>query len=411
MDKQIFTDHRKRFLSLMKDDSVAVFFSSRPRRMNVDEKYPFSVERNYYYMTGLCFPASVVMLGKFNGVESETLYLNRFEGEGGKDNESLYDRAVRLSGIKDVLKTDRFLDDIAQRYCFYSDFNNMYIVLYAEEINEPASDERAFANMISRQFPSINIINARGIVGRLRSIKSEAEIAEIKCAIRYTKDALELVMNNIRRRKFEYEVRADFEYGLNLNNTMPSFKSIVASGANACILHCDRAADSIGDDELILLDVGALSCWYASDISRTYPHSGKFTQRQREIYEIVLEAERIAIDSFKAGVAESFIENEVKQFFAKALKTIKLIRDADDVKKYYYHSVSHPLGLDVHDMNYLYSCVMENSVHTVEPGLYIKEEGIGIRIEDDIWVNEHGTVNMSQCIIKEINDIENFISC
>ena len=409
MDRQVFAEHRKNFFSLMEDNSAAVFFSSRPRRMNVDEKYPFSVERNYYYMTGLSCPSSVLMLSKFKGVESETLYLSTFEGEGGKDSEPLRDKALRSAAIEDIREVDRLLSDIAQRYCFATNFNNMYIVLYTEEINEPTSDERAFANLINKQFPSINIINARSIVGRLRSVKTDAEVAEIKCAIGYTKASLELVMKNIRLRKFEYEVKADFEYGLGLNNTEPSFKSIVASGANSVILHYDRAGDSIKDGELILLDVGALSGWYASDISRTYPHSGRFTRRQREIYEIVLNAQRVAIDNFKVGVAESFIEDEVKRFFAKALKTIKLIRDEDEVKKYYYHSVSHPLGLDVHDMNYLSDCVLENSVHTVEPGLCIREEGIGIRIEDDIWVTKGGAVNLSQSIIKEVSDIENFI--
>jgi len=194
-----------------------------------------------------------------------------------------------------------------------------------------------------------------------------------------------------------------------LRGSKPSFKTIGASGKNAVILHYIDLLDKIEDGNLILLDLGALSNNYASDITRTYPANGKFTQRQKDIYNIVLEAQDVTMDAMHVGASETAVNDAVKAHFAAGLKTLKLIKDDSEVEKYYYHGVGHPLGLDVHDLRRRDKTMQENNVYTVEPGLYIKEEGIGIRIEDDVLVTKNGVINLSKDIIKTVNDIENFM--
>ena len=243
----------------------------------------------------------------------------------------------------------------------------------------------------------------------LNFLKALDEIEEVKTSIRYTKEALEFVMKNLKPDMYEYQVRANFEYQLMLRNSGPSFATIAASGKNAVILHYIDLQNKINDGDLILLDLGALSNIYASDISRTYPANGKLTQRQKDLYNIVLGAQDVVMDMIKPGILEKDVNDAVKSYFAKELKAIKLIRDDKDIAKYYYHSIGHPLGLDVHDLRCRDRKVAENNIYTVEPGLYIAEEGIGIRIEDNILVTKDGNINLSKDIIKTVNDIENFM--
>ncbi len=217
-------------------------------------------------------------------------------------------------------------------------------------------------------------------------------------------------MKNAKPGMYEYQVRADFEYQLMLRNSKPSFTTIAASSGNAVILHYVDLQRKMADDDLILLDLGALSNYYASDITRTYPVNGKFTQRQKDIYNIVLGAQDVTFDAMHVGASEKDVNNRVKAYFAKELKTLKFIKDDSEVDKYYYHSIGHPLGLDVHDYIRRDKTMQENNVYTVEPGLYIKEEGIGIRIEDNVWVTKNGIINLSKDIIKTVSDIENFMN-
>ncbi len=158
------------------------------------------------------------------------------------------------------------------------------------------------------------------------------------------------------------------------------------------------------------MDLGAMNNWYVSDITRTYPVNGKFTNRQKEIYNIVLEAQNVAMEEIRIGSTEDKVNSAVKKFYAKSLKSINLIKDDADVNKYYFHGSGHSIGLDLHDLRMPRKEIVENSVYTVEPGLYIAEEGLGIRIEDNIVVTKNGLINLSENIIKTINDIENFMN-
>ena len=213
------------------------------------------------------------------------------------------------------------------------------------------------------------------------------------------------MMKNAKQCDYEYEVEAYYQYMLKRNNTFESFKTICASGVNSTILHYESNNSQIDNDSLILCDLGCLKNNYASDISRTFPKDGKFSEMQKKIYEIVLNTNKKCISFLKPGVTRLDYETLARDTLASGLLELGLIKEKDEIDKYYYHSVGHMLGLDVHDVS-KFEEFKEGMVVTCEPGLYIPELKIGVRIEDDILITKTGSKNLSEDIIKEICDIE-----
>ena len=412
MKTEFFINNRAKFIERMDDYSTAVFFSGKAPRESADQQYSFSVDRNFFYLTGIDREDMVLVISKIAGNVDETLYIQPVNEHFEKWYGILMrkEEAIKISGIKTVENRNDFLTKFSSKLSSADRPDNVYIFSYITDVEEPYDCYRSFANWLRNQHPTVIIKNSLDIMIKLRSSKSEEEVEEIKTAIRYTKEALEFVMKNLKPGQFEYQAKADFEYQLMLRNSKPSFPTIGASSGNAVILHYVDLQRKMADDDLILLDLGALSNYYASDITRTYPVNGKFTQRQKDIYNIVLGAQDVTFDAMHVGASEKDVNNKVKAYFAKELKTLKFIKDDSEVDKYYYHSIGHPLGLDVHDYIRRDKTMQENNVYTVEPGLYIKEEGIGIRIEDNVWVTKNGIINLSKDIIKTVSDIENFMN-
>lgn len=209
----------------------------------------------------------------------------------------------------------------------------------------------------------------------------------------------------------EYEIEAYFNFELNKRGIKEfAFDTIAASGKNATVLHYSSNNTKTQDNELMLLDLGAQYQLYNADISRTFPLNGKFTERQKQVYNIVLKANEEVMKAVKPGVTLMELQNLCKSILAEGCKSIGLIKEDSELSKYYFHGVSHPLGLDTHDVGSRGMKLEAGMIITDEPGLYIEEEGIGIRIEDDILVTENGYENLSQSIIKSVEDIESFMS-
>ena len=238
-------------------------------------------------------------------------------------------------------------------------------------------------------------------------VKSPAEVAEIQEAINKTNMGLKSILKKIRPGLYEYQLSSLFYYTIqDYDHSELSFPTICASGVNATTLHYPFANDVIKDDELVLFDLGSQNNKYCGDISRTYPASGKFTDKQKEIYSIVLNCNKEIIKAIKPGVTLKELNALAAKILAEGLLNLGIIENETEIKKYYFHSIGHHLGLDTHDPSDNTLPLVPGNVITDEPGLYIKELGIGIRIEDDILVTEDGSYNLSNGIIKEINDIE-----
>jgi len=259
-------------------------------------------------------------------------------------------------------------------------------------------------------YPELKIKDATTILDDLRRIKTEVEAEEIRKAIGYTNSGIQAMMKAVHPGMNERELESLFEFSVkNSGSKGISFNTIAASGKNATVLHYEDNNCLIQAGNLVLTDLGALSNEYAADITRTYPANGKFSERQKQFYQLVLNVNETIITSIKPGVMLSELNALATDMLAEGMIKLGKIKEKSEISKYYYHGIGHFLGLDVHDVGTYTKPLEPGVVITVEPGIYVSEEGIGIRIEDNVLVTETGRENLSKQIIKEIDEIEAFM--
>lgn len=412
MNRNFFITNRQKLGEVVPSNSMAIFFAGQAPYKSADETYPFTPNRNFYYLTGIDEEKIIMMIVNINGKISEILFIQESDPVMAKwVGETISeDEAKDVSGIEDI----RFLKDFESTVASYFDrFNmqNVYLDLERQEFNIMKTPSQSFAKELVERYPYIRIKNIYHDIALLRTIKREEEIELIKKAIDITYDGIKEMWSNAKPGMKEYEVEAYFNYVLKKNGVKDfAFPTIAATGKNATILHYVDNDTTTEDGDLMLLDLGAQYKYYNGDISRTFPINGKFTERQKEVYNIVLEANEAVMKAVKPGVTTSELQDITKKVLADGCKKIGLIKDDSELDKYYFHSVAHPLGLDTHDVGSRNIELKPGMIITDEPGLYIEEEGIGVRIEDDILVTEDGYVNLSAHIIKSVEDIEEFMS-
>ena len=242
-------------------------------------------------------------------------------------------------------------------------------------------------------------------------VKSAGEIEEFKEAISKTNIGLQKIMKNLKGGIYEYQLSSLFYYTIqDYDYSELSFPTICASGVNATCLHYMTPLSKIDEKDLILFDLGSQNNFYCADISRTYPISGKFNPLQKTIYTIVLECNKLIIKSIKPGITIAELQQIAINFMAKECVKAGLMKEESEISKYYFHNISHHIGLDTHDPSLRELPLVPGNIISDEPGLYFKELGIGVRIEDDILVTEDGSYNLSGQIIKEVADIEKAIA-
>lgn len=230
----------------------------------------------------------------------------------------------------------------------------------------------------------------------------------MRVAQKTTRCAVEAMMKHAYPGVNECELEGAFDFELSKHGVKEhAFPSIVAGGARATTLHYAKNNQVVEDGEMVLIDLGSANEHYCADISRTFPVNGKFTERQKEVYNVVLEAQKLVIDHARPGLTYRDLNNMVIEFYEQELPRLGFLKDGKTVRDYYYHSVSHSLGLDCHDVDTpSMKTLRPGMVITVEPGLYIAEEGIGVRIEDDILITEEKAINLSADILKTVEEIE-----
>lgn len=412
MKKEFFITNRKNVIKEMKDNSILVIFAGEAPQKSADEAYAFTPNRNFYYLTGSNREKMILMISNINNKISQTLFIEKSDpvlakwvGERMSSSE-----ASEISGIQDI----QYLEDFEasfNRLVLTYEVENLYLDLERREFNSIETRATMFAKLVTERYPQLNIKNIYHVLENLRLIKTEEEVAEIRKAIAITKDGIESLMKNARPGMMEYQIEAYFDFALKCAGvTDYAFKTIAASGANGTVLHYSDNNSKTQDGDLILFDLGAQWNYYNGDISRTFPLNGKFTERQKQIYNLVLKAQLEIIKAIKPGVPFQRLNEITREVLAEGLKELGIIKESAELSKYYYHSVSHYLGLDTHDVGSREAELKPGMVLTVEPGLYIAEEKIGIRIEDNVLVTENGNENLSKDIIKSIEDIEDFMA-
>lgn len=408
-----FEERRKKIFDLMEDNSLLFVFSSKAPYATADEKYPFYVNRNFYYLTNLEIENAVLVLRKTMGTCVETLFIERFDEVLAKwvGARMLPNEATKISGIQRISYIDELNDQVGSLLRIPNiDNATCYFNFEKQEYSQPDNEEQTFAKELKTKYPNIVLKNSYQILTELRLVKDESEIANMQRAIDITQAGLERVMSNIGSGKYEYQVENEFNYALlNEGCRQFAFKTIAASGNNATVLHYNENKCMIPEGSLMLFDLGASYKNYNADISRTYPVDGKFSDRQKEIYNIVLDCNKYIIENSKVGTTLGKLNQLSIEFLQKRLTEIGMLENGKTVRDYYFHSIGHMLGLDTHDVSLANYVLREGNVITVEPGLYIEEEQIGVRIEDDVLITNDGPIVLSKNIIKEVDDIEKFI--
>ncbi len=412
MESSFYLNNRKKLCSEIEDNSAVILLSGASPVKAGDEFYTFTPSRNFYYMTGIDDENIILLMLKSKGNIQTTLFIKRPDPVEAKwTGETVtIDEAKEISGISSVSYTDNFEKSLSSAI-FNNRLKNIYLDLENRNISYSTQAIR-LAEKIKSGYPYVNILNVYDTIANFRRIKEPCEIAEIEKAIDITKKGIYSMMKNAKAGMAEYEIEAYFDFELKKNGVKDfAFKTIAASGKNATVLHYSSNDGITCENDLILCDLGAQWHYYNGDITRTFPVNGKFTERQKEIYNIVLEGQKKVISSIRPGIEFGSLNTILIEYYEKALKELGLIKDKSEVSKYYYHGVSHSLGLETHDAGrHNEGLLEEGMVFTVEPGLYIEEEGIGIRIEDNVLVTSDGCRVLSSDIIKEAEDIENFMA-
>ncbi|MDR2168398.1 MAG: aminopeptidase P family protein [Clostridiales bacterium] len=415
--KEFYIENRRKFGEIMVNGSILVIYAGAAPVKRGDEFYEYAPQRNFLYMTGIERPSLVFTMKKnFKGEVSSRLYIERFDEtyakwEGAPINK---EAATEISGIDTFSYLDE-LDGHLAKTLVRERFTMVYLDLENRSFHAPNTPELDLAARLREKFPAVGLTNAHPLFGGLRLIKAANEIMQIQKAADITGQGFYAFLDNVRPGMMEYELEAFWEYICKKNGAKKAFSTIMASGKNATVLHYRDNASEIKDGDLVLVDFGGQINWYCADLSRTFPANGKFTPRQRQIYDIVLEAGKRVIAMVKPGVKFSDLNEAVKKFYAEELTKIGLISEEKDVAKYYYHGVSHMLGLETHDVGAGSTStdgellLAPGMVITVEPGLYIEEEAIGIRIEDNVLVTATGSEVLTKDIIKEATDIEEYM--
>lgn len=383
---------------------------------SADEDFEFEVNKNFYYLTGINQANVVLAIIKRETpktilfIEKNDPVLSKWVGRKLEKEE-----ASEISGISEVRYRDEFEDFFFNLFNAHRNYEKKPEVLYLDlkrnKNPDLTSQEIIFSRKFKDDYPEISVKNAYDIVIGLRTIKRAEEIELIKESLKTTKGGLETLMKMSRPGIYEYQLESYFDQYIKMNGQKThAFKTICASGKNAAILHYVKNNKVMEAGELVLFDLGARTDFYVSDISRTIPVDGKFTPRCREVYQEVLDVNKKCIEYLKPGITWKEFNEYAKELLVDALKRLGLIKENKELSKYYWHSIGHFIGLDTHDPGNYEETLQPGMVLTVEPGIYIEEEGIGVRIEDNILITAEGVINLSADIIKEIDDIEKFMA-
>ena len=424
INSELFKKNRKNFIAKMKPNSVAFFNSNDIYPVSADSTLPFEQQRDIFYLSGVDQEESVLMLttnSEKTGYK-EVLFLKETSPhiavwEGPKLDKK---QAYETSGIETVFWLDemeKIIDEVMQNCeTIYYNHNEHYRAKVEVETRE----ER-FNKWIESKFENKRKERSNPILQRLRSIKDPIEIKLIQRACDITEKGFRRVLNFVKDGVWEYEIEAEFIHEFLINRSKKfAYTPIIASGNNANILHYIENNKQCRDGELILMDVGAEYANYSSDMTRTIPVSGRYTQRQKDIYNAVLRVKNNATKMLVTGTDWKKYHVEVGKLMTSELLGLKLLdksdiqnetKDKPAYKKYFMHGTSHHMGLDTHDYGLLDDPMVENMVFTVEPGIYLPDENFGVRLEDDVVIQKNGSpINLMKDIPIEIEEIEDLMN-
>ena len=404
--ESIYRNRRQRLAALLPEKGGALIFSGEEIPLGVDMTYPFSVDRNFYYLTGLDMPNAAV----FVSAQGCKLFLPPFDPkrEIYEGPQLSFGQLCEIAGFAEADAQEDVPEE--QMLAQLPVLNSLWLDILRPEVpcyRSPASRMAARARSTG-----LEVQNVYKKIYSLRRVKDAGEIAKLRRAVDVVGESLDFMANTCRAGMPENQWQAAFEYAMRQRGCEPSFPSIVAGGKNAVFLHYTKNNAPVNRGDMLLMDVGAYYDHYASDISRTFPVGG-FTQRQRDIYELVYDVTRVNLEHMKPGKPYQDHVDAMCAYFAKYLKPLHIAEteiEQENFLRGLSRGVCHHMGLDAHD-GYAApdEILLPGMVFTNEPGVYLKDEGIGVRIEEDLLITETGNELLSKNIPSAAADVEHYL--
>lgn len=420
INSALFVKNRKKFADKMAPGSIAVFHSNDEMPRNGDAYFTFKQQSDLFYLTGVDQEDTILILFP---TSPNPLFREMIFVKETSEQIAIWDGArlmpndvFAVSGVSNVFWFHEFWKTIHSAFLLA---DNIYVNLNE---NDRFTDKVSYSNLrftkeIITKYPAHQIKRSAPILANIRMVKEPEEIELLKEAIRITKLGFERLLKFVKPGVWEYEIEAELIHEFIRNKSRGfAFDPIIGSGKSACVLHYIENNKQCKDGDLLLLDFGAEYANYNGDLSRCIPVNGKFSKRQAEVYNAVLSVQKKAKTLLKAGVSIPDYHAQVCEFMSEKLVEINLLTTKelkDNPKaflKYYMHGTSHHLGLDVHDVMHRFEPMQLGSVLTVEPGIYIQEEGIGVRIENDVILTENGVIDLMEGYPTEIDEIESLMN-
>ena len=416
---KLYTQNRQRFIKKMKPDSIAIFHSAPVLPENGDAVYGYKANSDVVWLSGVVQEKTMVILypGNADTAAREVLVVQRPNEHLEKWNGHLLrkEEATAISGIQNV----QFVDSIdAQLHVWMHHANTVYLHTNENDrlnLENPRID-LLYVHDFMKKYPLHQYERSARIMKELRAVKTKEEVEVTRVAIDITRKAFERILQFVRPGVMEYEIEAEITHEFLRNRaTRHAYGCIIASGDSARVLHYVENNRECKDGDLLLMDFGAEYGNYNADLTRTIPVNGKFTKRQKEVYNACLAVHNYCASILKPGMNYADYINKVNAEMEKQLLKIGLISKADlknqdpanpAYRKYFYHGIGHHLGLDVHDIGTRNEPVREGMLFTIEPGIYIEEEQMGIRIENNYWLTKAGNVDLFKGIPITVEEIE-----
>jgi len=420
INSELYISNRAKFTAQMQQGTLAVFNSNDIYPVSADSTMPFQQHRDILALSGVDQEESILVLfpNASNPAHSEVLFLKETSDliaiwEGEKLTKQA---AFETSGIKTVYWLQQFPTIFKQ---LMAEAKGIYLNTneHLRANTEVETREDRFIKKVKQDFPAHQVLKSAPIMHKIRSIKNDIEIELMQRACKITEDGVRRLLEFVKPGVWEYEIEAELAHEFLRNRSKGfAYTPIVASGKNACVLHYIENNQQCKDGDVILLDVGAEYANYSSDLTRCIPVNGKFTTRQKEVYNAVLHVKKEAEKLLIPGTIMAEYHKQVGHLMEEQLVNLGLISmeeiktqnpDWPAYKKYFMHGTSHFLGLDTHDVGLWHEPIQARMVFTCEPGIYIPEEGLGIRLEDDLVVQETGApFNLMKDIPLEVEEIE-----
>ena len=404
-----FMQRRKAAASYMEEQSLLFLCAGQAKQKSLDQDFPFEIDRNFFYLTGYERQHTLLLITKTEGTLQEHLFIDRpdpyLERYHGKMPD--IEDAKAMTGIENVYYLDKFdwemgrmLSRKAFRYMYF-DFHQLDLRAF--------SPEKELCDHIMHAHPYLQLRNLSGDICNMRRVKDPEEHSLILQAIHSTKGGILSLLDHLKPGVNEKEMEAWFELGIKLSGANGNgFNPIIAGGPNSVFLHYSDNNRNVQDGDVLLVDLGAECGHYAADISRTYPVNGKFTEEQKFYYNVVLHGEEAVFSFLKPGAYLPDAVKAARQAMGEELLAAGIISDMKEMEKLLPHGVSHNIGLDVHDVGDN-PWLEPGMIVTVEPGIYLPDKKLGIRIEDDVLITEDGCIPLSLDIPRTVEEIEAYM--